>query len=537
MRWYTFGALLAVLAVCPPCDAKDTYDLGQVQVVGKDAQSDAFAPNPQDIAISMGEKNTPLPDLLPEQAEPEARPLVEKQFPPVAGKAKTDEMSLSIGRGGSGTSEYILRGKGTYNGYVGDLRLDRYEHDGFASYVNDDRTSFHAAVTSIGEGSYEMTVFADVADETFGQRGTSLRPTPNAKITDTTKVISAKGNATLSDGAYFQASGRLESSSRDAGNSLISYAEEDSLFSSEISAEYQSDLRPNLKGKAAIGLKQASWSPENDAEQKLSGRSLAVSGEFDFKGRSYLELGLKSMGLMGRDRTAPFFRYDYRWAKPWQVVLSYDESLGNDDLGRIFMPRRYVLTSDLMASQRKRSSGTVSYRWENDNSVGMELFSESESDAMEYIDNYIPGRGFLASAFRFVPNARRTGVRFKGSFKLDDHFTLRTGTTYQTPKNDDTGARLSYEAKRLLDISFAYSGGRLEGEFSRQAMMDRIAYVPAASVDAGDYSRSDLTLKYKFSPRYHAYVKIKDLYDEAKSIRYAVPEEGRISLAGIEAHF
>lgn len=537
MRWQTIGAMLAVLAFCPPCEAKDTYDLGQVQVVGKDAQSDAFAPNPQDIALSMGEKNTPLPDLLPEQAEPEARPLVEKPFPPAAGKTKTDEVSISLGRGGSGTQEYILRGKGTHNGYVGDLRLDKYSHDGFNSFIDDEKIGAHAAITSIGEGSYEMTVFGDITDETFEQRGTVNRPTPDAKINDTSKVISAKGNATLSDGAFFQAFGRLESSTRVAGNSLIAYQEEDSLFSSEIGAQYHSDLRPNLKGKAALELKQASWSPDNATDQELTKRALALSGEFDFNGRSYLELGFRNMGLMSREKTSPFLRYDYRWAKPWQVIVSYDESLGNDDLGKIFMPRRYVATSDLKASHLKKTSGSVSYRWQDENSVGMELFSEKESDAIEYTDNYMPGRGMLASALRFVPSARRSGVRFKGSFKLDEHFSLRTATTYQTPKNDDTGARLSYEAKRLLDISFAYSGGRLEGEFSRQAMMDRIAYIPAASVDAGDYSRSDLTLKYKVSERYHAYVKIKDLYDEAKSIRYTVPEEGRVSLAGIEAHF
>lgn len=537
MRWHTVGAMLAVLAFCPPCDAKDTYDLGQVEIVGKNAQSDAFAPNPQDIAISMGEKDTPLPDLLPEQGEPEARPLVEKPMPSTTGRSKTDEVSLAIGRGKSGTAEYLLRGKGTHNGYIGDLRLEKFDHDGFKSFVDDNKTGFHAAVTSLGEGSYEMTVFGDIADETFGQRGTETRPTPLSKINDRTNSISAKGNSTLSNGAFFQGYGRLESSKRIAENPLISYKEEDTLYSSEIGAEYHSDLRPNLKGKAALDLKQASWDPDNVSEQKLTKRSLALSGEYDFNGRSYLELGFRNMGLMGRDNTSPFFRYDYRWAKPWQVVVSYGESLGNDDLEKIFMPRRYVATSDLKASHLKKTTGTVSYRWQDDNSVGMELFSENESDAIEYTDNYMPGRGFLASTLRFVPAARRSGVRLKGSFKLDDHFTLRTSTTYQTPKNDDTGARLSYEAKRLLDISFAYSGKRFEGEFSRQAMTDRIAYVPTATVDAGDYSRSDLTLKYKITDRYHAYVKIKDLYDEAKSIRYAVPEEGRVSLAGIEAHF
>ncbi|HOY65955.1 MAG TPA: TonB-dependent receptor [Candidatus Ozemobacteraceae bacterium] len=537
MRWKTVGVMMAILACCQPASAKDTYDMGQVQVVGKDAQSDAFAPNPQDISMSMGEKDTPLPDLLPEQAEPEALPLVEKAFPISAPRAKTDEVSLAIGRGGSGTQEYILRGKGSYNGYVGDIRLERSFHDGFNSFTDDKKYAAHAAITSLGEGSYELTTFGDLTGETFGQRGWRHLPTPDAKIRDTVRSISAKGHATLSDGAFFQARARIDSANRIAENSSISYEEDDTLFSSEVEAEYQTDLRPNLKGKAGLELKKASWSPENANEQDLTKRSIAVSGEFDFKGRSYLELGLKSMGLMGRDRTAPFLRYDYRWAKPWQFILDYDERLQNDDLMKIFMPRRYVATADLKASHLKRTSGTISYRWQDDTTFGLELFSERENDAIEYTDEYLPGRGLLASTLRFVPTARRTGTKIKGSFKLDDHFTLRAATTFQTPKNDDTGARLSYEAKRLLDISFSYQNSRWEGEFSRQAMFDRIAYIPVASVDAGDYSRSDLTLKYKVTPQIHAYVKIKDLYDEAKSIRYAVPEEGRVSLAGIEAHF
>ena len=74
-------------------------------------------------------------------------------------------------------------------------------------------------------------------------------------------------------------------------------------------------------------------------------------------------------------------------------------------------------------------------------------------------------------------------------------------------------------------------------DFSRRAEFDRSAVTNLGTFGADDYSRSDLAVRYRLSDRFSTYLKIKDLYDEAKSLRYDVPEEGRVSLAGIEAHF
>ena len=58
-----------------------------------------------------------------------------------------------------------------------------------------------------------------------------------------------------------------------------------------------------------------------------------------------------------------------------------------------------------------------------------------------------------------------------------------------------------------------------------------------AYLDASDYSRSDLAVRYKINDKFTGYLKIRDLYDEAKKIRKDVSEEGRLTMAGVEMHF
>ena len=78
-------------------------------------------------------------------------------------------------------------------------------------------------------------------------------------------------------------------------------------------------------------------------------------------------------------------------------------------------------------------------------------------------------------------------------------------------------------------------------DFTRRAESGR----KAAVINGGrteyhslsDYSRSDLAVRYKINERFTGYLKIKDLYDEGKKIRYDVSEEGRVTLGGIEFHF
>jgi hypothetical protein len=516
---------------------RDAYDLGKVQVVGKDAQNDRFAPDLGTLSDSMGERDLPMPELLPDAEPTRPRTLQEKSFVVPARQRTKDEVALSLGAGTRGARELNVSGQGTHSGYTGTVNLDHNRRDGYRSNVDDRRTDGQAAVTWSGEGNSQFSVDGNLGWHTFGQRGTRLNPTPDASIEDSRLRLGAKGHATLSDGAFFTAQAEILSASRKVDQPATAFNEDDSLFSGGVKAEYILQLKSQIKGKAGLEVRRDTWTAGNGNEQNLTKRVLALSGEYELKRRSFIEAGVKSLGLMAKNRTAPFLRFDHRWSDPLQFVLTYDEDLGNDRLHDIYMPARYVETTPLTASHRRRWQGTVNYRSGNGNTLGADVFREREQDALETVDFNDPVKGLLVSRHRFADDARRHGLRLRGAFKLDDHFRLALAHTYQTPEDRTHDRRLSYEPKRILDIGFGYLQGALQVDFERRAEFDRIAYLPVTSVGASDYSRSDLSVRYKINETFRAYLKIKDLYDEAKSLRYDVPEEGRVSVVGVEAHF
>ncbi|MDD2999722.1 MAG: TonB-dependent receptor, partial [Candidatus Riflebacteria bacterium] len=272
-------------------------------------------------------------------------------------------------------------------------------------------------------------------------------------------------------------------------------------------------------------------------DRELTKTVLDLGGEYEVSQKSDAKFGLKRMSLMEKDATGPYFNLDYRFDEPWQLLLSYDEDLGNDSIERIFMPTRYVVSNPIEASKVKTLKGAVNYRSTKGDTIGVELFSQKEENAIEYLDDYDAGKNMLTSTFRFIDDAKRKGASIKGAFKIENNFKINLKTTYQTPEDENSGRRISYEPIRILDVGFNYTEGKFMIDFSRRAEFDRTAHTRTASFDADDYSRSDLAVRYRLNNRFSTYLKIKDLYDEAKKIRYDVSEEGRVSLAGIEAHF
>ncbi|NLI78194.1 MAG: TonB-dependent receptor [Candidatus Riflebacteria bacterium] len=529
--------LVALLAAPFPCAAAGkAYDMGHVQVVGKDAQGEELAGDPARIELEMGEKSLPMPEILPEAPDRETRTLEEKPF--VADqRPKKDEVSVFFGAGTRGATEFRAQGKGTYQGYSGELSLSREAKDGYRSTVEDTRTQLAGKVTTSGEGSYQLTVSGALGSDQFAQRGARSNPTPDAGIEDDSRAFTVKGNSTLSDGAFFTAYAQVDAATREITNPRANFSEEQELLSTSVGAEYRRSLKPRLTGRLGLDLQRDSVEFSTGSDQRFTKRTASLLGDFEMGEKTFLTAGFRDHTLMEESRFSPMIRLDHRWGKPWQFILSYEEDLGNDSLRRTYLPRRYVPYAPLRASHERRTSGTLNYRAANGNLLGAELFSVREDDAIEFLDAWDPGKGLLTSTFRFAANAKRTGLRLSGTFKLDENFSLTAAGTFQDPTDDATGRRLSYEAKRLLDVGLNYREGPLHVDFTRHAASDRVAYIPTARVDPGDYSRSDLVFRYDFKAHLRAYLKVRDLYDEAQSLRFNVPEEGRVTLAGLEANF
>jgi hypothetical protein len=538
MRSRVICAALLMLSIPLLADAKDDYDMGQVRVTGKDEQGLSMKSNAREISQQMGEKTMEMPEILPETTTPETKPLMEKPFVLAQAKrAKKDFMSVGLGFGSRSNREFRFDGRGVYNEYTGELQLSKETRDGFRSTVEENRTQIKAGLKSTGAGSFELQLGGDYQFNEFAQRGTRAQATPHAGITDNHRAFSVKGHSTLANGAFFTGYANVNNTGRETRNRTKSFTEEATVFSGRFGGEYLMRASESFQGKAALDVAKEEFSIDNGPDTDVTKRVLALTGEYTFHDSAFLEFGFKNMGLLSKNRTAPVFRFDYRWDKPWQAILAYNEDLGNGDLAEVYLPGRYVPHNTLKASHRKRTSGKIQYRTDEKSSIGVELFDEKESDALEYTDAFDNAKGMLTSPFRHVGTAKRTGLKIGGTIQLDQNFLLTANSTMQKPKDSATGRQLSYEPKRILDVKLAYRSGPIEADYTRSAFFDRVAYAPAVQVNPGDYSRADMTVRYNFKKGFRAYLKVKDLYDDGKSIRFDVPEEGRVSTAGIEADF
>ncbi|GAB4276353.1 MAG: hypothetical protein Kow0029_18230 [Candidatus Rifleibacteriota bacterium] len=517
--------------------ASNDFDMGKVQIVGKDAQEEKIDPAKNSLSMDIGERSYPMPELIPETGPQEFKPMTEKQILNNFHRESKEEISVSAGLGTRGSNELIINGKGERAGYIGDIIIRRETRDGYKSFYDTRHSGLKAVVTSTGEGSYILSGAGEYSVSKQAQRGTKTIPTPDAGFEDSVSRISLVGNSTLEDGAFFKGHASIDSISRNITNSKVAFNEDQTVFSLKAGASYNKKLTDKFRGVAAVDLKSDKFTVSNGKDRKLTKTVLDLGGDYEVSEKANLKFGFKAMSLMEKDRTSPYASIDYRWAKPWQAYLAYDEDLCNDSLEQIFMPSRYVVANALKASRTRTWKGGVNYKTNRGDTLGVEFFSQREADAIEYLDAYDPGKAMLTSTFRFVNDVRRRGTTLRGTFKLEKHFKFKISTTYQTPEDDATGRRISYEPEKILDVGLNYTEGKFMIDFTRRAEFNRTAHTTTASFGADDYSRADLAVRYKMNQRFSAYLKIKDLYDEASEIRYNVPEEGRVTLAGIEAHF
>ncbi|PKL46759.1 MAG: hypothetical protein CVV42_15445, partial [Candidatus Riflebacteria bacterium HGW-Riflebacteria-2] len=461
-------ALALAMGISSQLCATDTFDMGKVQVVGKDAQTEKIDPAGHQITMDMGERNIPMPELVPETGPLEFRPMTEKQLLNNFHRENKDELSVAAGIGTRGSNEIIINGRGSKEGYVGDLTIRRERRDGFRSSVDTSKTGLEANVSSSGEDGYTITAGGEYSTEEYAQRGMSTVPSPDAGIENRTSRISLKGNSTLEDGSFVTGRVAIDSIARDIKNPLVSFSEEQTAFSIAAGATYLRKLTDKFKGRAALDLKKDDFTVTAGADRDFTKTVFDLGGVYDVSEKATANFGLKRMSLMSKDATSPYASLDYRFSEPWQLVLSYEEDLGNDSVEKIFMPSRYVAPSALMASHKRTASGALNYRTRKGDTMGIELFKQTEEDGIEYLDFHNPGKRLLESQLNFVDEARRSGISLRGSFKIEDNFRISLKGTAQTTENNQTGQRLSYEPKRLLDVGFNYSEGKLMLDFTRR---------------------------------------------------------------------
>ncbi len=529
--------LLAVFLLAPLTNAvaKDTYDLGKVQVVGQDAQTNGMNHDQDMITQEMGERSELTPEI-PLSEEKEAEKPVQAPAVQETAKKRTGSFSMGVAKGSRNAYEIYGKGHGYRNGYIGSLSVGRSSRDGYRSRRSEDRSWGELSLHG-NEGSYDLDIAGSLGSDKFAQRGTRTNPTPDAAIDDASRRLTMKGSSTLPDGAYMQGELAVDSVTRTTTHRPAGLNEEASLSSGRIGAEYATKLSDAVLGKVGADMRYESYGLQGGPEKDFTKRNVRLSAQHRFERGSSIELGLKGLGMLNRSRTAPMFRLDYRMKEPWQLILAYDEDLGNDSLEKIFLKRHYTAFSDIRASLLKRTSAKLNYRSPEQFHLGIEFFQEREDQGIECVDAQDVGRNLLTSQIRFADDAKRRGMKVTGSVKLDEHFILKAGATFQNPEDTATGRQLSYEAKRLLDVELAYEHKALKFNINRKAEYDRVAYVPTNRVGLEDYSRTDLECRYQFDKHFSAFVRVQDLYDEAQELRYNVPEEGRFSLFGIESQF
>lgn len=515
----------------------DTFDMGKVQVVGKDAQSEKIDPARHKINFEMGERFAPMPQMIPDVSPQEFRPMTEKQILDNFHREEKDELSAAIGLGTRGSNELIVNGKGSRAGYIGDIIIRRESRDGYHSNIDSKHSGIEATVTNTAHGSYVLSGSGEYSNSEFAQRGTKSRPTPDAGIEDGVFKLGFAGHSTLEDGSFMTGFLDVGNIDREIRNSETGYSEDQTLKTFSAGVTYLKSLGDRFKGRAGINVKNDKVDFSNSANRSFTKSDLSLGVDYELSEKALAKVGFRYLDMKDRNGLSPFASIDYQLSEPWKLSLGYSEDYGNDSLERLYLPSRYVVGDDFKASKIKTLRASANYKTDRGDTLGLEVFNQKESDGIEFLDEFDPGKAMLTSRLRTLSEIARKGTAISGAFKIEDNFTINLKGTFQNPEDNATGRRISYEPKRILDVGLNYSENRLMIDFTRRAEFDRVAHTPLTSFDAQDYSRSDLAARYKLNNRFSVYLKIKDIYDEAKMLRHEVAEEGRVSLAGLEAHF
>ncbi|MBF0406336.1 MAG: hypothetical protein HQM10_03200 [Candidatus Riflebacteria bacterium] len=529
---------LASFLASEACWGKETYDLGKVHVVGKDSQRKEISPEIQEISLDMGDRRMPLPEISSDTLYAdtiESIPVNEAEKKEIS---KPKNLKLKYYRGSRGWEKAAFSAQGVQDGYTLGAGVFREKRDAFLTETNFFDKKFNGLLKFSGEDNHELSGAIEVGEKSFGLPGTRGIPTPKMRMENDSTIINLKAQSTLSDGAFLTCGAKFEKLTRNTSNygkSALTFNEDSTFDSNRFDAEYKFASGYQSTAKAVLNLIKDNIAIDT-VNQGLSKRMFAFTGEFDLNQRAYLEFGLKGSALLGREHTSPLVKLDVRSDSPWQAVLSYDEDLGNDSMKKMFMPDYHVSLSPVQASLKKMFSFRLNYQAEEGMHLGAEIFRDREEDAVEFNDSYMTKKKIWTQTVGTVPRVTRKGLSLFGEAKLDDNLKFKVKSTLQDPKNETVGRQLAYEPSRILETSVEYKTSKFELQFVRNAKYDLKTYYLTGN-ENWDFSRADITARYQFNPNLSGYINILDLYDEAKNLRFDVPEEGRLSMVGLEMDF
>ena len=225
--------------------AADTFDLGNVQVVGKDAQSESMTQSSNEIAFGMTDKSIPLPDLTPEIETLSYQPITEKPSINNIHRNSKNEFSAALGMGNRDSSEMYLNGKTQTDKYNTDLIILRQSKDGFKSTVDSKRTGLKARITSINEDSTRVTGGIEILDSIGALRGNNTTINAgldaNGKLENDHKRIWVNSDSTLDNGAFAKGYITIDALGRDTSND-VGFRDEQDVKAYRIGGTYKNRI-------------------------------------------------------------------------------------------------------------------------------------------------------------------------------------------------------------------------------------------------------------------------------------------------------
>ena len=268
MHYKKLIALALACGIGATVYAADTYDMGNVQVVGKDDQSEKIVQSTNDLAFGMTDKSIPLPDLTPEIETLEYQPMTEK--PAVSNilyQKNIHEFSAALGMGNRDSSEMYVNGKTQSDKYNTDILILRQSKDGFKSTVDSKRTGLKARITTTDDDTNIVSGGVEILDAQNALRGTERTIgnglDANAKLENDHKRVWVNSDTTLENGAFVKGYVTIDALGRDVSNN-VGFRDEQDVRAYRIGGTYKNRIDDKTTANASIDVRKEELDSDYD---------------------------------------------------------------------------------------------------------------------------------------------------------------------------------------------------------------------------------------------------------------------------------